>query len=371
MKAYIICFVLTLFFAWLADQFKNEKKKIIPILFLCMACFIPCFIAGIRSLDIGKDVYGYFMVLYKGFLNGYSFGAMLDIANVEVGFAFVVYLTSIFHNVHFCLFVIELLVCIPIFIVAYKNKDKISITMTITIFLLTLYCLSFNLLRQSIAISLIIYSISLFNEEKYKKSFIILILASLFHMTSLVCLICFGVLYICDKKHNNRVFILSVSLFCLIIFTLFFDKILAILPFKYSAYFSSEYATSSFSFMSVIKKLFWISFGVLYISRITNKKSKKYANTMACVYFLLIDLILYFMTLKVSSAGRLGYYFIYIFNFNIIPYFKNIFKKKELFNFITVLILVFFWFNMTIINNSDGTYPYKSEIAPILSSVKR
>lgn len=360
MKAYLLCFISTLLFAYLSEKcFKQEKKRK-GIFFLLIALFIPCFIAGARALTVGRDVQSYFLVLFNGFIRGESFFTVTARANVEFGYSLLIYISSIFKNISVSLFITQLFICFPIYLLAYKKRQTYSITFIIFIFLITLYSLSFNLLRQAIAISFIIYGISLY-EEKNKKWIIYFLLAVSFHYSAIICLLMVLSMNIIKNCKKDRMFYLFLILAFVTAITIFFKPLLILIPNKYSVYIGSKYDISNFSIISVIKKLFWILLCLLYLNRYKMKQDENYSSALSYTTFFLIDFILYFMSLQLSSAGRLGYYFLYPGYFLFIPKFKEIFKEKYIINIIIIISLIFFWYNMTVVNSEvNATYPYTS-----------
>lgn len=369
MKAYILCFILSLFFVFLAERSFRKKHKKVGFLWLVCSMLIICLIAGVRSLTVGKDIHSYFSVLYYNFIEmKLDFFTIKQIANVEIGYTLLIYLSSLFKNIYFCLFVTELAVCFPIYIFAYKKRKEYSMLFVIAIFLLTLFCPSLNLMRQSIAISLIVCSVPFFEEKNYKVAFFFYFLAILFHTTAIIGGLIYLLMYCCRmKEKNRRLFVFSILFFSLF-FTLFFDKIILFLPNRYSYYFETSYATSSVGLLSIFKKLIWLFFSLFYLWRFKNKKDASYGKFLSYFLFFLMDFIFYFMSLRLSPAGRLGYYFLYSGYFMFLPCIKDMFYQKKLINGLVLIILIGLWFNMTVINrDADHTYPYTSEIMPILN----
>lgn len=367
MRGYLLCFILAITLAFLSERSYKKNNLFLGKLFLVLSLFVPCFIAGVRNITVGKDVSSYFMVLFKGFTSGESFLFVTQKAGVEIGYAIFMYIASLFKNVNIALFLSEFLVCLPIYLLAYDNKKKYSLTFTITIFLLTLYCLSLNLMRQSIAISFIIYGISLFERENKNWKYMFL-LAFLFHYSAIICLLMIFIIYICKKMKKNRIFLIFLILTSVVIFSLTFEWILMLIPNKYSYYIGSQYDVSSFSFASIIKKIIWIVPFIIYLGRYKNKNDDEYALALSYFTFFLIDFVLYFMSLQLSSAGRLGYFFLYAGYFYFFPRIKNLFSQKAFIYIGVTILLCLFWYNMTVVNYKENrTYPYTSSIIDLLN----
>ena len=143
--AYIICFIFTTLFAYLSQkQFDKDNKKI-GILYAFLTIFIPSFIAGIRSLDVGRDVNIYITPTIKAATSN-SFmtylGMTTELFDIEIGYKILVYLiTRISTSPNFLLFILQFLTVSFIYLFAYKSRGKSSITFIIIIYLLLWYCL--------------------------------------------------------------------------------------------------------------------------------------------------------------------------------------------------------------------------------------
>lgn len=370
MKAYIICFIISMLFAILASNALKKNNKKIGILFLILSLLTVCLIAAFRSTDVGADVKNYTMNLFRLYSQeGYNFIQVEQRTKIEPLFSLLMCISSVFRNIHVCLFFIELACALPIYLFAYKEKEKYSIPLVIFIFLTTMYARSFNLMRQFIAISIIVYSISFLTRKQYKKTLILYIIAILFHYSSIISILAYFVIYVVNmkgSKQNRSLWIFFILIF-IATFSIGIDKILVFLPNKYTGYLNSDYAISTFSFFSLVKKLFWICLSavVLYGSK---KDENEHSNQLAFFVILLIDMLLYFLSMKVGTFGRLGNYFLYIGYFYMIPKINLVFKQRYFINMLIIIALSLFWYNMTVVNyQGDRTYPYVSEIFKILN----
>lgn len=153
MKGYVICILITIFFALLSQKSLKKNKKKTGIFFLIVSLLIPCIIAGVRDSTIGVDVTTYLKGLfYRAQSSGFTILGEYKNSGIDIGFICVVYLsTLIFKSLNFTFFIVELAVSLPVFIYAYLQRNKKSMTFTILIFLLTMYCNSLSMMRQSIA----------------------------------------------------------------------------------------------------------------------------------------------------------------------------------------------------------------------------
>jgi hypothetical protein len=368
MKAYIITIIIAYFFAFLGENLLKKNKKHMGMLNLVISLTVICLLAGVRDLSIGTDVYVYLYPMFKAFaFNGSSVIYQLQNSMTEIGFIILVYIiVSIFKNINILMFVVELCVALPIYIYAYKQKDKHSISFIILIFLLTMYVKSFNLIRQSVAMSLIILSTYYFDNKEYKKVIFLTILAFSFHTSAIICTLIYALIIISKLKGKTKNILLLLVYVGLIFITISIIPILNTFFSKYALY-VSKVSESTITFARIIKKLFWIvlSFGYLHF---TKNNKENHEKAVFCLNLFITEFILYFMNIKVHVAGRLGYYLLNLGYIVLCTNMLKVCKQKNFMKLFLIIVLFAFWYKMTaIINSGDGTYPYMSNILTFLN----
>lgn len=365
MKAYVIVFIIATFLNYMCESIffkKNSTKKVIPFFIMGISIFSLCFVAAVRDLSVGTDIYVYVTRLYNVSLNYSNVFLYLKNCNSDILFALIVYLGSLTKNINIVLFLIQFAGVIPIYIYSYKVRKKYSFTLNILIYLLTMYCVSFNLMRQSIAISICLLSYFYFDEGNKKKSIILLIIATLFHKTAFIFV--FALIINAIVKSNNK----DRNLYILI---LILGMILASVLMRYIVSFSSysDYLyldDREFSIGSIIKRLFWI-FLVLLGFRVSHEKKIKDKFIISLI-FLLISLFTTITSFTIPGTGRLGFYFTdvsyFLFIFDIPKYFR---QKKSVFLLVFTALISLWWISTAVPNDSSRVYPYKSDIIDVLN----
>ncbi len=364
MKAYIICIIVTLLLNFFAEKFFKKNHKFLGLLFMGISLFTLCFIAGVRNLTVGTDVNVYVSRLIHVSNNSIDIFNYLKNSNSDLLFALLIYLGNLSKSAHFVLFLIELAVALPIYIYAYKTKEKNSLSITILIFFLTMYCVSFNLMRQSIAIAICILAYYYFNNRQSNKAYILLIVAALFHKTALIFVVTFFINWMIKSRIKYKVFLIFLTIVCLVFAGLFMDKIVMLT--SYSKYLNMSNFMRNFSWGSILKIIFWIGLGILSYNKIVDKEHK--LDTIIAILFASISLVLTITSFKIPGTGRLGYYFIDLFYFLIIFEIPKSFKQRKIILFIVVSILAILWWKMTAVENDiSKVNPYKSDIINFLN----
>ena len=372
MKAYIITVITSFLFAFIGEEMIKKKKKLLGIGSLVFSLLILCIVAGARDLNVGKDIYYYFYQIFYDFsVKGYSIIKEIKSSNVEVGFIILVYVGSLLKNVNFALFLVELFTAAPIYIYAFKKRNEQSISFIILVFILTMYVRSFNLMRQSIAMSLVILSTAYFEKKDYKKTTGLFIAALTMHTSALAAILIYAFIIISKTKKDNKKILLMAVYFGLIVFVIGSEFMLKALFSRYARYIGGEYSYSSLNLMKIMKKMIWIFISAVYYKyalMLRKKEEYDYKVALVCLNLFMTDFILSILSIKIGNAGRIGYYFLNLGYILLCPNFLNICKQKSLVKIGLIFILFLFWYNMTaVINSGDQTYPYMSEFLTFLN----
>src|SRR5699024_8455288 len=92
----------------------------------------------------------------------------------------------VFDDVKFLFIISSLLIWLFNFKAIYENRKHISVSIAILILLTTLYNPSFNMVRQSLAMSIVMLSIKPLIDKRPIKFYITLLFALSFHYTAIV-----------------------------------------------------------------------------------------------------------------------------------------------------------------------------------------
>lgn len=364
MKAYVICIIITLLLNIFSEVLFKKKLNKLAKLFLIISLLVTCVIAGARNITVGTDVKGY-VVRLVNVANTYSnILSYIRNANSDFLFAILIYIGNLFKDMNVVLFFIQFAVAAPIYYYAYKERKSCSITLTLLIFFLNMYCLSLSMMRQSIAISLCVLSYYYISNKKYKKGLFINLCACLFHKTAIIFLIIVLLKKYLQTKSKNKDIAWPAIILLMLIVTPVLDKIIALTD--YSGYLDNEEFFREFSIESILKRVFFV---VLWIICWSRKNSDEYKDNI--LFGLIISSVSVYCTILsffIPGMGRLGYYFFNLNNFLTIKDFPKRFKPKWPVLLILIAIYIFLWWNMTCVpNDLSGVYPYESDIIKYLN----
>ncbi len=373
MFIYIIVFIISCICCEIVQ--KNENNKKIKVIFSILAILIPSILAGMRALEIGTDVKIYVVRLFANAKNMNLF-EFLQYSEVEVGYSLLVYFsTLISKDVHIILFLNELIIIIFVYLFAYDKRNKNPIWLTMAVFFFVIYNSSLNLIRQTIAISIILYSLTHIEKKHYKRTILLFLLAMTFHRTTIFAIPLYLILYFYNnEKIKYKKVIVCVTLVMLLLVVLNYQTImnfatynLKIIPDKYFKYFVSLAQEFDINYFELIYKVFWLGgFIVLYKLRKGQVKDE-----IPYFVFGLIDFVLFPISFSIKNADRMGYYYLYPALLTIVPSLRNIVKdnkvKKVIIYIAMVGLLILYWYRIYVMLGFAETYPYKSEIFKFLN----
>lgn len=368
MEPYILCIAVSLLFAFFSQKLFESKKNKFAILFLIISFLFPCIISGCRTILTGRDITVYVLNNYDIAINSNSIISYLKKIEIEPFFGIAIYIGSRFKDIHYSLFFIQLFIEFPLFLYTYMNRKEKKVFLVASVYLLTVFCNSLNIMMQMMAVAYTVLGFYFFKNKRYKSFMICFFLSIMSHTSAIITIIIYLIEYIYDcNKFKDKIFYFFIIVCCVGAFSLLLDKLIMYLP-DYSMYLTRKNTLTISNFMiSSVKKLFWIIIGLVCLFTYDSKNSKR-KEVAVPILLLVVDLILSFACIKISSAGRIGYYFLYLGYFELIPYISNSFVQKKSVNFAIFCILFIFWINMTINDATSNIVPYRSDVINFLNS---
>lgn len=310
MLIYFIMLALITFFAF-SIYILNINQKLKDKLFLGVSFFILSFISAFRGNEVGTDTDSYIDIFMF-----YVIGA--SDPHTETGFAllnqFISYIsdtpqaiiiaTSILINLGFMHFI-------------YRNSKNIwlSVYLYITLFY---YFFSFNLVRQFIAMSIILFAWNFLKKGKIIRFILIVLIASTFHTTALISLLLIFV-YL-GRKSTKLITLITISTVVAIFSTnAIFNFIVQLFPRYYGYYDASNQDTGGI--MPIV--LYSVIFISLYLTREKQNNEHNLMLNIAAICAAL-SVLNYFHYLFYRPA-----FYFNVFAIILIPFIATRFKGKD------------------------------------------
>lgn len=297
----------------------ESSRKNISDKFLLVTSILTLFsFAVLRDYSVGTDYKNYRWFVKN--LEFYSFkdlSAMSEIFGLEKGFVYLSkLLQSIYNNEQFVLSVYYVI----LFLLLYKFIKNYSSHFTLSLFVfftLTFYNQSFNILRQFIAVLIVINGLGYLKSQEFWKYSGIIVLASFFHSSAFI----FWPFYFLFKNNLNYKRLSLIIVLASIVIRLFlFDYLTILITMTgYAKYATlSLYAYGAVGFGLVINIFIYFIYYLFYNSL---KNVSEYAN-----YWII------FMAMTVGFNIFEGNIFI----LNRITLYFSIFKIVSLIDFIKI-----------------------------------
>ncbi|MCO4579619.1 hypothetical protein Si070_01265 [Streptococcus infantarius subsp. infantarius] len=371
MLPYLSVFFLSSSLLALTDRIKKNQRYF----FIVLALALPCFLAAYRADHIGTDTEVYLIPTINAATYSNSFSEYLDtswfriwrflvVRDFERGFTVVVYIVTKVLGSFWTKFILETFIIIPVYM-AIKKYNKYPVWLGMTVFYMTTYNSTLNMIRQSVAVSFTILGI-VYLLEKNKIGFMAcLLLATSFHVSGLALLL-IRLLYYFVKVNNSgsdtlavkvelrKVIIILITGILTLLLLEFVPKLLTIIGLgNYINYF-----TGTFHF---VPKQIIIRVPIMFFMWMNWKQwNKEEQNARFFIaMFILTLLCLQLISVNIYS-GRIAYYFsiIEILTYPSLCYCDA--KKSKRFLMISLLliyILIYWWFYYGV-QGIDGTIPY-------------
>lgn len=267
-------------------------------------------------------------------------------------------------NFKIFLFLVEEIIIIPIFIALDKSKkNRNEVLFGMFIFYCFMYNVTFNMVRQSIAIAFSILSLYYLQNNKKIKATLLLIVSIGFHKVAMIDIeiyFIYWVYLLLNKRSYKESNIFFICIYIAsIILVICYKNIIYFLAnigiYKQGILYLQRYSKFDFSFMDTFSYIFMI---FIFIK---NKKILKEKNVDFDFFqFLGIEsLILLQIGAFIQYAERASFYFFYPFMLYGIPKIATVNEKNKKIDYILlILFLIAYWFFSFVILRSHNTVPY-------------
>lgn len=310
------------------------------------------FLQSLRANSVGGDLLNYAPHFEE--YGQLSWGTLLSLKHrYEIGYTILSKLVYIISggNFHVLLAVIALFyhVSLTKFIIKYSGNCLVSAFLYVA---LSLFNVSMNNLRSTIALSILYLGLPLLFENRYVKFAMVLIVAGLFH-NSIFSLLPF---FISTFIKNKLLFVLFCAAICLFIglaFDILTSVILGLWP-KYVGYFAE---LSNGGGMRLLLFLLLLSTMIIVLSK---RSLWKYSSNCILLKMLICGVCLQLISMKVSFFARAVSYS-YISLIVLLPEMTINCRVKRISIISLPCIISCFWFFyiLSLIKNFTETVPYK------------
>ncbi|WP_350020182.1 EpsG family protein [Priestia flexa] len=334
---------------------RNKQK-----LFLFFACAILFVVSGLRDVSVGSDTVSYINTF--NFVRDNSISQSLNLY-FEKGYIIYNYIISrFFSSAQVLLIVSSFITILLIGRFIYKNSKNVYLSIYLFITLMYYYS-SMNILRQYIAVSIIVFGYEYVKERKFIRYLFSIIVASFFHTTAVMAIFIYF-LYTLKFSFKRVLLFLVYTLVIYFMFVPFFNFIIDLFP-RYTAYESRLDSNNLASYISTIVYILILLLGLTFKYYDVDKKEgksnslsksiertelekKKNNSKSVLTYIILITVLLTFLSTKLNILARANVYFS-IFSIIYIPNVLLEIKNRYLRGlWIYIVIVLFGLYNLII-----------------------
>ena len=385
MVTYIAMIIISILFLLISNKSDNKTKKIICYILASLSFFL---VSALRY-DVGTDYLKRYVYDFNRIAQG------IEVENFEIGFKVIIYFCLLFtKNANF-LFILTSAIIIILIMSTIYSKSKNLILSFLIFFLGGFFFDTLNLVRQYIAISIILFSYRFLVKEKTERKdyllFIILVmLAMSMHSSSIVA---FAIILLNKKMIMNWKWLIPICIGVLILNENLMNLIDWIIQnTRFNVYLTGKMARGEVSVLFILEN-FLVYIFMYYIFSRNQKNMKNSKEDILLMNIQGVSLLVTVLGACHMQFARIALYFL-IFQIISIPNFiynmpveeikkdidkigKNKIKtRKALVNIKNIVSAVFiicfitiFWYN-NIKNNNNDVVPYKT-IFSIENHVKK
>ena len=360
MTIYLITFALSIFFYAFAIRI---KQKWFRVFFLCICIFIPAAVAGLRDLSVGKDLSCYGIPVWEFAISSDSFyNLQSSLYNIEFMYLALNYLVSRYTtDIHWFLFIHECIIMTLIVWTALRCRDKFNSEYVLIFMLFYLYCISFSMLRQSIAVVLVLLASTWIFENQMKKSIIPTSLGCLSHNSAFFSLLLYPFKYVVEKFFNKkRRLIFLMAIFGFIGFS-FYAVIMQwlISVGLYSDHYEAYIGQTGFKTHKIDIAMILGLIASLYAFVHKEERNEPFFTYSLCL--LVIAFILNLFGSIVEIAVRVAHYFMVVLAVVLPQSAKHKLCRFRL-ECASIILLIVQFFYLAITTGFDWVVPYKSSL---------
>ena len=335
--------ILGISFESINSALESKVQKKLPYYFFIIPSFALVFFVSAFRGDFMTD-YANYRDRFDS-LSMYSFTDLFRYDfDIEFGYVLLNGLIHLFTDNSVYLFMITTLI---ILIGFYYQISKYSVNIWLSILMFVTigsYYASFNITRQILATAIIFAGSKFLYERKFLKFLLVVILAALFHQSSLIMIPFYFILNFRINYRNLLIMLVGSA-----IVVMYFDSILSFAQkFVYSNYTEQAYGMTGQSFTNVILPIALLVFSLFHVKKLDSKNNMHRIWFNAIIFYAVFNIL----GLQVLMMERLGRFFA-PYALLLIPFIFSKMQDRHLrFVYTLCLIVLLVAYNLVILYDS-------------------
>lgn len=343
---YMAVYLFSALFLYFAACTSKKSNKLI---FGATAVLLPCILAGFRY-GVGVDYFNY-NHMYQMYAD-LSFSEYLNSsARAEFAVYIMSKIASLFNSSRLFFALFAFVIYAPVAKMIIQREDKKDTFFLALFFLMSSFSTGLNIMRQVAAASILLYSMKYVFDRKLKKFVLMVIIASMFHISAIIIL---PLYFMWDKEEKFNLFKIKpwviIVAYCVVALNL--PNLLQLLGGRFVEYATGEIQGRN---LSILLNCIWMAIYLLFNKQITKNRTQ---NGLY-IFMIVIGTILSFTGIINIFLKRSAIYFNYP-DFILLTQLKNIFnlKSRGLFYLLVTGYSMFMFVLTYYILGQTGIFPY-------------
>lgn len=359
MLLYIFIFVYLVGLSTTYIYFEEKKDEIKLLTIPTFILFIV--VDGFRNSSVGGDL-NFYVSVFKD--NSLQIPELSNIFNSRFEIGYILLnnsLRSISDSYTILLFSFAIITLFIWFYVFWNYSENIYISLLIYFSSLGMLLYSFSNIRQGLSISIGLLGFHYFVKEKYIKGILCILIAPLFHITGIIC-----ILFLLLRKIHLSLKVFIVVLLGLIFtfpFLKNFSEIFVNIFSQYTSYLESSWFLESYKLAPVALSIVYIIFfviGEIILKNSELSESEEYIRILFFCY-----LIFTIITMQTSLLSRFAHYFSPFAALYVPMFINKVSDRKIKWALLYLIIIIYAVFLLVIVYYKPDWYnvvPYRSVI---------
>lgn len=200
---YLSLGILTALLAQIAVNSFTKNKALFYITFAAFI-LIPSVIEGCRNWNIGTDMLGYGSAFFYETLQYDNVVSLFrNIDTKEYAYFLLCYFCGKWGTINLYMFAAALIKMVMIALTCLRFRNKTIVWLAVLGYMLIFYWYGFSLMRQSLALSICLYSLTYLYDRKYIGFLVCIVIAYFFHNSAIFMLFMPILMYLSKKKHRT------------------------------------------------------------------------------------------------------------------------------------------------------------------------
>ena len=337
---------------------KKTKLANIRALFVGIVSLVLILFSALRSVDVGQDTSVYverFKIISES-----SWKQLVDLKDVvdfEIGYIIFNKVISIISaNEHIFLLIVSSIIIVSTSLYVYRKSDIVWLSLFLFV-ALGFFGETMNIMRQMIAIAILLPSIKFIEERNIFKFTILVAIASLFHLTAFSFLIIYPMSLIKINKKYYIGIVVSIALLYVYADAIIFWSMKLL---GYQDYLVNIGEGSGLGMISML--IFFLVLGLYYRQNLSNSELSDTNIKSYDVYINILVVAIFINTIAIhfALAGRVMVYFTFH-NIILLPkIIKTIDNKwqKVIVSGVIILGITYYFVFKLLVDDGSGVVPY-------------